>query len=326
MLLRAIPAIRPCCVRCLTHYEVLEIPRTATKADIKKSFLEKAKKYHPDLNPDDEMAAIKFREIQEAHDVLMSSKERAQYNHQLNQDTYYGSKSGDTPPRRSRVRTHGVNYRTSNGDYHDNHRVNRDNYTYPGNQSSYHGNQSSYYTDPYTSYMNTGISDQLHIVIMAGLAATGVVVYIVVKMVAGIKEEAMEGRHGKYKSVDNFWSRLSSNSPRSGSQPVSDTVKVSWSERQEKMVKTESFLAADLKNKFDSRIQSSLSEIEQEEEEIPVLENKPLTPTEISLLRINMNKKRSAYLAAKKEYTEKLELFNEEQKEKKTKSKKREVV
>ena len=60
-----------------------------------------------------------------------------------------------------------------------------DNYTYPGNQSSYHGNQSSYYTDPYTSYMNTGISDQLHIVIMAGLAATGVVVYIVVKMVAG---------------------------------------------------------------------------------------------------------------------------------------------
>ena len=49
--------------RCLTHYEVLEIPRTATKADIKKAFLEKAKKYHPDLNPDDEMAAIKFREV-----------------------------------------------------------------------------------------------------------------------------------------------------------------------------------------------------------------------------------------------------------------------
>ena len=41
---------------------------------------------------------------------------------------------------------------------------------------------------------------------------------------------------------------------------------------------------------------------------------------------IVFSKKRSAYLAAKKEYTEKLELFNEEQKEKKTKNKKKEVV
>ena len=40
-------------------------------------------------------------QIQEAHDVLMSSKERAQYNHQLNQESYYGSKetSKDGPPR-----------------------------------------------------------------------------------------------------------------------------------------------------------------------------------------------------------------------------------
>ena len=50
------------------------------------------------------------------------------------------------------MRTHGVNYRTSNNsDYHENHRANRgtlilliDNYSYPGNQSTY-------YTDTYTN-------------------------------------------------------------------------------------------------------------------------------------------------------------------------------
>ena len=49
--------------RCITHYEVLDIPKTATKSDIKKAYLEKAKACHPDLDPDTEKAAVKFQEV-----------------------------------------------------------------------------------------------------------------------------------------------------------------------------------------------------------------------------------------------------------------------
>ena len=50
-------------IRFLTHYEILGIPRTATKADIKKAYLDKAKECHPDLNPDNEKAAIVFQQV-----------------------------------------------------------------------------------------------------------------------------------------------------------------------------------------------------------------------------------------------------------------------
>ena len=50
-------------VRFLTHYEVLGIPKTATKAEIKKAYLDKAKECHPDVNPDNDEAAIKFQQV-----------------------------------------------------------------------------------------------------------------------------------------------------------------------------------------------------------------------------------------------------------------------
>lgn len=61
------------------YYKVLEIPESALSADIKKAFHKLAKKYHPDLHPDDPSAEAKFKEINEAYDVLSDEKKRAEY-------------------------------------------------------------------------------------------------------------------------------------------------------------------------------------------------------------------------------------------------------
>ena len=61
------------------YYEVLEISRTASNADLKKAYRKLAMKYHPDQNPDDAQAAGRFREITEAFQVLSSPDKRADY-------------------------------------------------------------------------------------------------------------------------------------------------------------------------------------------------------------------------------------------------------
>lgn len=61
------------------YYEVLNVDKNASDADIKKAYRSLAKKYHPDVNPGDEAAEAKFKEINEAYEVLSDSKKRAQY-------------------------------------------------------------------------------------------------------------------------------------------------------------------------------------------------------------------------------------------------------
>lgn len=51
-------------------YQVLGIPRNASEEDIKKAYRQKAKQYHPDLNPGDAEAARKMNEVNEAYDML----------------------------------------------------------------------------------------------------------------------------------------------------------------------------------------------------------------------------------------------------------------
>ncbi|MEM4268438.1 MAG: molecular chaperone DnaJ [Candidatus Woesearchaeota archaeon] len=60
------------------YYEILGVPRTATKEEIKTAYKRLAKKYHPDLNKD-KGAAEKFKEINEAAAVLTDDKKREQY-------------------------------------------------------------------------------------------------------------------------------------------------------------------------------------------------------------------------------------------------------
>jgi molecular chaperone DnaJ len=62
------------------YYKVLEVPRNASEAEIKKAFRRQAMKYHPDRNPEDPAGAEhKFKEAKEACEVLTDSKKRAIY-------------------------------------------------------------------------------------------------------------------------------------------------------------------------------------------------------------------------------------------------------
>jgi len=61
------------------YYEILGIARKASQDDIKKAFRKLARKYHPDLNPGDKTSEHKFKEINEAYEVLGDEKKRADY-------------------------------------------------------------------------------------------------------------------------------------------------------------------------------------------------------------------------------------------------------
>src|SRR5258708_11310659 len=73
------------------YYELLGVARKASAKDIRASFRKLARKYHPDLNPGDKSAEEKFKQLQEAYDVLSDSKKRQMYDQ-------YGFYSDNLPP------------------------------------------------------------------------------------------------------------------------------------------------------------------------------------------------------------------------------------
>ncbi|MGA9884913.1 MAG: molecular chaperone DnaJ [Candidatus Acidiferrales bacterium] len=61
------------------YYELLGVPRKASAKDIRAAYRKLARKYHPDLNPGDKSAEEKFKQIQEAYEVLSDTKKRQMY-------------------------------------------------------------------------------------------------------------------------------------------------------------------------------------------------------------------------------------------------------
>ena len=61
------------------YYEVMGIPKNASEDEIKKAYRKLAKKYHPDLNPGDKNAEEKFKELNEAYEVLSDKDKKARY-------------------------------------------------------------------------------------------------------------------------------------------------------------------------------------------------------------------------------------------------------
>jgi curved DNA-binding protein len=61
------------------YYQILNVPRTATQGDIKKAYRKLARQYHPDNNPGNKQAEAKFKEINEANEVLSDPQMRQKY-------------------------------------------------------------------------------------------------------------------------------------------------------------------------------------------------------------------------------------------------------
>lgn len=63
----------------IDYYKILGISKDATEADIKKAYRKLARKYHPDLNPNDKEAEARFKELNEANEVLSNVENRKNY-------------------------------------------------------------------------------------------------------------------------------------------------------------------------------------------------------------------------------------------------------
>src|ERR1700739_496456 len=76
------------------YYELLGVPRKAAQKDIRAAYRKLARKYHPDLNPGDKSSEEKFKQVQEAYDVLSDAKKRQMYD----QFGFETPGSGGMPP------------------------------------------------------------------------------------------------------------------------------------------------------------------------------------------------------------------------------------
>ena len=75
------------------YYEVLGLTKAASPEEIKKAYRQNAKKYHPDVNKEDEDAEAKFKEVAEAYEVLSDSQKRAAYD-QYGHDAFDPNRMG----------------------------------------------------------------------------------------------------------------------------------------------------------------------------------------------------------------------------------------
>lgn len=79
------------------YYQSLGVSKSASQEEIRKAYKKLARKYHPDVKPDDKAAAIKFKEIQEAYDVLGDKEKRQKYDQFGSSWKHAGANAGGGP-------------------------------------------------------------------------------------------------------------------------------------------------------------------------------------------------------------------------------------
>lgn len=143
-------------------YSVLGVSRSATPEEIKKAYRKMARKYHPDMHPDDPEAAKKMNEINEAYDMLTNpekyererARQQAQSQYQNQYQSQYGSGYGGYGQSGYRQNGYGGSYGYGNSygnsgsDYDDDYRGNG----YYGGSGSYYGGFYDFFRNGYGSY------------------------------------------------------------------------------------------------------------------------------------------------------------------------------
>lgn len=76
------------------YYAVLGVPKGASAKDIKKAYRSLAQKFHPDKNPGDSDAELRFKELNEAYDVLGDAEMRKEYDHAREMGYFVGGPGG----------------------------------------------------------------------------------------------------------------------------------------------------------------------------------------------------------------------------------------
>jgi molecular chaperone DnaJ len=84
------------------YYELLGVPRKAAQKEIRQAYRKLARKFHPDLNPGDKSAEEKFKQVQEAYDVLSDTKKRQMYD----QFGFDAERRTAAPPEQEQPGTH----------------------------------------------------------------------------------------------------------------------------------------------------------------------------------------------------------------------------
>ena len=79
------------------YYDVLGVARDADEDEIKRAFRRKAKQYHPDANPDNPTAEARFKEVNEAYEVLSDENKRSAYNRFGENWEHYQGFNGGSP-------------------------------------------------------------------------------------------------------------------------------------------------------------------------------------------------------------------------------------
>ena len=99
----------------IDYYKILEIDKKASPEDIKKAYRKLARKYHPDLNPNDKEAEARFKQVNEANEVLSDPEKRKKYD-QYGKDWKHAEEFEKAGGRQSRPRGQGSS-RGYSGDY-----------------------------------------------------------------------------------------------------------------------------------------------------------------------------------------------------------------